>query len=112
MNAPGHIAWFLLLVPIGFVARIFIEALVGEALGMLLGRLLPPWMKTRRALWTGVAVMCLITLAAVAYWNLAGRASPRPHWLSQTFTSVSRAATSAGISSTDVFQTTSSSTSM
>ena len=71
---PSHFAWFLLLVPIGFVARILTEALVGEALGMLLGRLLPPWMKTRRALWTGVAVMCLITLAAVAYWNVAGRA--------------------------------------
>jgi hypothetical protein len=69
----AHFAWFLLLVPIGFVARIFIEYLVGEALGALLGRLLPPWLKTRRALWTGVAVMCVVTLAAVAYWNVAGR---------------------------------------
>jgi hypothetical protein len=71
---PGHFAWYLLLLPIMFLARIFLEDLVGEAAGILLGRLLPPWMKTRRALWTGVAVMCLLTVAAVAYWNLAGRA--------------------------------------
>jgi hypothetical protein len=70
----GHFAWYLLLLPILFVARILLENLIGEAVGMLLGRLLPPWMKTRRALWTGVAVLCLLTLAAVAHWNLAGRA--------------------------------------
>jgi hypothetical protein len=70
----GHFAWYLLLLPILFVARIFLEGLVGEAVGMLLGRILPPWMKTRRALWTGIAMMCLLTLVAVAYWNLAGRA--------------------------------------
>ncbi|WP_242392872.1 hypothetical protein [Anaeromyxobacter oryzisoli] len=70
----GQFASYLLLLPIFFVARIFLEDLIGEAVGMLLGRLLPPWIKTRRALWTGVAVMCLLTLAAVAYWNRAGRA--------------------------------------
>jgi hypothetical protein len=70
----GHFAWYLLLLPILFIARLILEGLVGEAVGMLLGRLLPPWMKTRRALLTGVAVMCLLTFAAVAFWNLAGRA--------------------------------------
>jgi hypothetical protein len=74
MRPVGHFAWYLLLLPVLFVARIFLEDLFGEAVGMLLGRLLPPWMKTRRALWTGVAVMCLLTLAAVVYWNVAGRA--------------------------------------
>jgi hypothetical protein len=69
----AHAAYYLLLVPILFLAKIFLEQVVGEAIGMLLGRLLPPWMKTRRALWTGVALMSLLTVVAVAYWNLAGR---------------------------------------
>jgi hypothetical protein len=72
-NDLAHVAYCLLLVPLLFTAKIFLEQLVGEAIGMLLGRLLPPWMKTRRALWTGVALMSLVTLVAVAYWNVAGR---------------------------------------
>lgn len=65
----GHLAWYLLLAPILFVAKLLLEQLVGEALGMLIARLLPPWMKTRRALWTGVALMCVATFGAVAYWS-------------------------------------------
>jgi hypothetical protein len=70
----ADLAWFLLLAPVWFVARFFVETLAGEALGMLVGRFVPAWMKTRRAIWTGVALLCLLTLAAVAYWNLAGPA--------------------------------------
>lgn len=69
----GHVAFYLLVVPVLYIAKIVVEAVVTEAIGTLVGRLLPAWMKTRRALWTGVALMCLLTLAAVAYWNIAGR---------------------------------------
>jgi hypothetical protein len=66
---PGHIAYILLVVPLLWIA----QEIAGEAVGALLGALLPPWMKTRRALWTAVAVASLVTVGAVIYWNLAGR---------------------------------------
>jgi hypothetical protein len=68
----GHVAYYLLLAPLLFIAKILVEQILGEALGVLVGRILPPWMKTRRALWTGMVLLSLVTLGAVAFWNLAG----------------------------------------
>jgi hypothetical protein len=65
-GSPWQIALYVLLLPVFAIAdalfRDFIRALI------------PSWMKTRRVVWTGVAVLAAITAGALVYW---GRASPR-----------------------------------
>jgi hypothetical protein len=64
--SPGRIAFYLFLGPPLLV--------VGWFLRELAWNLLPAWAKTRRAVWTLVAVLALLTAGAVTYVN---RASPR-----------------------------------
>jgi hypothetical protein len=61
---PAHIAFYLLLAPVFLLLRQFI--------GQLVWNLLPAWMKTRRALWTGIVLLALATAGGVAYWGNAG----------------------------------------
>jgi hypothetical protein len=58
---PWHIALYLLLLPVMVIG----DALLGE----LIRALIPEWMKTRRVLWTGVAVLAAITVGALVYWS-------------------------------------------
>ena len=67
--SPAHILFFLLFAPLFWVAKVFLEALVGEAIAALL----PDWLRTRRAVWTAVALATIATIAAVVYWNTPPR---------------------------------------
>ncbi len=67
--SPGRFVYYLLLAPLAWFAKELLAELVGEAVRSLL----PPWMKTRRAVWSAVALATLATMVAVAWMNATAR---------------------------------------